>query len=102
MNETQFCILVAVMPVTTIIIVLIGVLRNNNNMNSRLNDMGGRLNDLKELLRAEIAKSRRAAQPEIGSRFLHCTQAAVADHPQGLTDLLHLGRRTPRHGSWPV
>jgi len=50
MNETQFYISVAVMPVTTIIIVLIGVLLNNNSMNNRLND-------LKELLRAEIAKS---------------------------------------------
>jgi len=50
MSETQFYISVAVMPVTTIIIVLIGVLLNNNSMNNRLND-------LKELLRAEIAKS---------------------------------------------
>lgn len=44
------------MPVTTIIIVLIGVLLNNNNMNNRLNDMSARLNDTKDLLRAEIAK----------------------------------------------
>jgi hypothetical protein len=57
MSETQFYISVAVMPVTTIIIVLIGVLLNNNNMNNRLSDVNNRLNDLKELLRAEIAKS---------------------------------------------
>ena len=50
MNTTQFYISVAVMPITTIIIVLIGVLLNNSNMNARIND-------LKDLFRAEIAKT---------------------------------------------
>ena len=82
MNPTQFYISVAVMPVTTIIIVLIGVLWSNtntsnrlsdlsaamnnrfNDMNNRFNDMNNRFNDLhrwidevKESLRAEIAKN---------------------------------------------
>ena len=76
-SETQFYISVAVMPVTTIIIVLIGVLLNNANLNHRLGDfnnrfldfnkrlddfnnrfadMNQRLDDTKELLRAEMAK----------------------------------------------
>ena len=49
MNETQFYISVAVMPLTTIVIVLIGVLLNNSNMNARISD-------LKDLFRAEIGK----------------------------------------------
>jgi hypothetical protein len=78
-TETHFYISVAVMPITTIVIVLIGVLLNNSNMNSRLsdftvqvnnrfNDINARLNemnaslnrridDTKDLLRAEIAKN---------------------------------------------
>jgi len=46
LNETQFYISVAVMPVTTIIIVLIGVLLNNANMNARLGDMNARFGDM--------------------------------------------------------
>ena len=74
MNPTQFYISVAVMPITTIIIVLIGVLLNNSNMNSRFAEVNGRfadlnhrlnemnqhfdarLNDTRELLRTEISK----------------------------------------------
>lgn len=52
MNATQFYISVAVMPVTTIIIVLIGVLLNNANMNARLSDINGRFGDLKDLIQA--------------------------------------------------
>jgi hypothetical protein len=46
MNPTQFYLSVAVMPVTTMIIVLIGVLLNNNTVNNRMND-------LKDLIRAQ-------------------------------------------------
>jgi len=46
LNETQFYISVAVMPVTTIIIVLIGVLLNNANMNARFADMNARFGDM--------------------------------------------------------
>ncbi|HEY6390084.1 MAG TPA: hypothetical protein VIX89_02330 [Bryobacteraceae bacterium] len=59
MNETQFYISVAVVPVTTIIIVMIGVLLNNANMNVRFGDMVGRFadintrfTDLKDLIQA--------------------------------------------------
>jgi hypothetical protein len=46
LNETQFYISVAVMPVTTIIIVLIGVLLNNANLNARFADMNARFGDM--------------------------------------------------------
>ena len=39
MDPTQFYISVGVVPVTTIIIVMIGVVLNNSNMNHRLNDL---------------------------------------------------------------
>ena len=63
MNPTQFYISVAVVPVTTIIIVLIGVVLNNANMNARFADMSthfnarfadmnGRVADLKDLIQA--------------------------------------------------
>jgi len=39
MNPTQSYVSVAVMPVTTMIIVLIGVLLNNNTVNNRINDL---------------------------------------------------------------
>jgi hypothetical protein len=45
MNPTQFYVSVAVVPVTTMIIVLIGVLLNNNTVNNRMND-------LKDLIKA--------------------------------------------------
>jgi hypothetical protein len=48
----QFYMSVAVVPVTTIIIVLIGILVNNNNMNARMSDMNARFNDLKDLIKA--------------------------------------------------
>ena len=47
MNATQFYISVAVMPVTTIIIVLIGVVLNNSRLadvNARLTDMNAQIN----------------------------------------------------------
>ncbi|MBM3775586.1 MAG: hypothetical protein FJW37_10550 [Acidobacteria bacterium] len=56
MNETQFYVSVAVLPITTIVIVLIGVLLNNNNMNSQMKLMDSRISDLKDLFRAEIAR----------------------------------------------
>ena len=63
MNETQFYISVAVMP--TIVIVLLGVLLNNNNMSNRIND-------LRDLLRAEMAKNHSellAKFAELGARL---------------------------------
>ena len=72
MSDTQFYISVAVMPTVTIIIVLIGVLLNNTNMNARLNDlrgdmnlrfedlrneMNGRIGELRDTLRAEMSKN---------------------------------------------
>ncbi len=52
MNPTQFYVSVAVVPVSTMIIVLIGVLLNNNTVNNRISD-------LKDLIRAQgdIVKS---------------------------------------------
>jgi septal ring factor EnvC (AmiA/AmiB activator) len=47
MSDMQFFVSVAVMPVTTIIIVLIGVLLNNSNMNNRINDVMARISDLR-------------------------------------------------------
>ena len=46
MTETQFYIYVTVVPVSTIIIVLIGVLLNNANMNARFGDMNARFGDI--------------------------------------------------------
>ncbi len=61
MSETQFYVSVAVMPTVTVIIVLIGVLLNNTNMNARLNDLRGEMNarfeDLRNALRAEMSKN---------------------------------------------
>ena len=60
------------MPITTIVIVLMGVLLNNNNLNARLSDVNtslnkrmdnmnysinARMDDLRDMLRAEIAKN---------------------------------------------
>ena len=59
MNATQFYISVAVVPVTTIIIVLIGVLLNNANMNARFEDLSGyfntRLGDMSSHFNARFA-----------------------------------------------
>ena len=61
MSETQFYVSVAVMPAVTVIIVLIGVLLNNTNMNARLSDLRGEMNarfeDLRNALRAEMSKN---------------------------------------------
>ena len=61
MSETQFYVSVAVMPTVTIIIVLIGVLLNNTNMNARVSDLRGEMNarfeDLRDALRAEMSKN---------------------------------------------
>ena len=61
MSETQFYVSVAVMPTVTVIIVLIGVLLNNTNMNARLSDLRGEMNarfeDLRNALRAEMSKN---------------------------------------------
>ena len=47
MSDMQFFVSVAVMPVTTIIIVLIGVLLNNSNMNNRINDVMAHIGTLR-------------------------------------------------------
>lgn len=47
MSDMQFFVSVAVMPVTTIIIVLIGVLLNNSNMNNRINDVMAHMRDFR-------------------------------------------------------
>ena len=46
MTATQFFISIVVLPITTVITVLIGVLLNNNNMNHRFSDMAGRFNEI--------------------------------------------------------
>jgi low affinity Fe/Cu permease len=59
-DPIQFYISVAVVPVTTIIIVLIGVLLNNGNMNRRMDDLNRRFDDLRtEVLRLLEAHSAR-------------------------------------------
>ena len=52
MSEIQL-LSVALTTVPTMVVVLIGILINN----SRLNDMQARLNDVKEVLRAEMDKN---------------------------------------------
>ena len=87
MSDTQFYISVAVMPTVTIIIVLIGVLLNNTNMNARLNDLRGdmnlrfedlrnevnaRIGELRDTLRAEMSKNHSemlAKSAELDSRL---------------------------------
>ena len=44
MSEMQFYVSVAVMPTVTIIVVLIGVLLNNNTLNARLSDLRSEMN----------------------------------------------------------
>ena len=65
MSDTQFYISVAVMPTVTIIIVLIGVLLNNTNMNARLNDMNGRFDDLRSDMNARIGELRDTLRAEM-------------------------------------
>ncbi len=69
MSETQFYISVAVMPTVTIIIVLIGVLLNNTNMNARVNDLRGDMNarfeDLRDEMNARIGKLRDTLRAEM-------------------------------------
>ena len=76
MSDTQFYISVAVMPTVTIIIVLIGVLLNNTNMNARLsdmntnmnarlNDMNGRFDDLRSEMNARIGELLDALRAEM-------------------------------------
>jgi len=56
MSEVQFYISVAVMPVTTIVIVLIGVLLSNQRITVLENTFSARLTDQREMLRSEIAR----------------------------------------------
>ena len=69
MSETQFYVSVAVMPTVTIIIVLIGVLLNNTNMNARVNDLRGDMNarveDLRDEMNARIGELRDTLRAEM-------------------------------------
>jgi Tfp pilus assembly protein PilN len=56
MSEVQFYISVAVMPVTTIVIVLIGVLLSNQRITALENTFNAWLTDQREMLRSEIAR----------------------------------------------
>ena len=56
MNPVQFYLAIAVAPVTTIIIVLVGVLLNNQNMNNRMAEVNNRLTDFRQLLTAETQR----------------------------------------------
>ena len=57
MSETQFYVSVAVVPTVTIIIVLIGVLLNNTNMNARFDDLRSDMNARSDDLRSEMHSS---------------------------------------------
>ncbi|MDP2996298.1 MAG: hypothetical protein Q8N47_02345 [Bryobacterales bacterium] len=63
MSDMQFFVSVAVMPITTIIIVLIGVLLNNSNMNNRVNDVMAHIG----ALRAEIDRRFAAIERRLDS-----------------------------------
>jgi hypothetical protein len=76
MSDVQFYVSVAVMPTVTIIVVLIGVLLNNNTLNARLSDLwsemnarfgevNSRLGDVRDTLRAEMSKN----HSEMPSKF---------------------------------
>jgi hypothetical protein len=52
MNPTQFYVSVAVMPVTTMIIVLIGVLLNNSTVNNRINDLKDLIKSQRDVIKA--------------------------------------------------
>lgn len=56
MNPVQFYLAIAVAPVTTVIIVLVGVLLNNQNMNNRMAEVNNRLTDFRQLLTAETQR----------------------------------------------
>ena len=58
MSETQFYVSVAVMPTVTVIVVLIGVLLNNTNMNARLSDVNSRFDDLRNEMSARLGELR--------------------------------------------
>ncbi len=71
MSETQFYVSVAVVPTVTIIIVLIGVLLNNSNMNGRFADLNGRFDDMNgrfDDLRSEMNAGSGALRSEMNAR----------------------------------
>ena len=73
MSETQFYVSVAVAPTVTIIIVLIGVLLNNTNMNARFGDMSARFDDLRSEMNArfeDIRETLRAGMAKNHSELL--------------------------------
>ena len=89
MSETQFYVSVAVMPTVTIIIVLIGVLLNNTNMNARLNDLRGDMNlrfeDLRNEMNARIGELRDTLRAEMSK-----------NHSEMLTKFAELDSRLSR------
>ena len=89
MSETQFYVSVAVMPTVTVIIVLIGVLLNNTNMNARLNDLRGDINlrfeDLRNEMNARIGELRDTLRAEMSK-----------NHSEMLTKFAELDSRLSR------
>ena len=89
MSETQFYVSVAVMPTVTVIIVLIGVLLNNTNMNARLNDLRGDMNlrfeDLRNEMNARIGELRDTLRAEMSK-----------NHSEMLTKFAELDSRLSR------
>ena len=85
MSETQFYASVAVMPTVTIIIVLIGVLLNNTNMNARLSDTNSRFDDLRNEMNARIGELRDTLRAEMSK-----------NHSEMLTKFAELDGRLSR------
>ena len=89
MSETQFYVSVAVMPTVTVIIVLIGVLLNNTNMNARLHDLRGDMNlrfeDLRNEMNARIGELRDTLRAEMSK-----------NHSEMLTKFAELDSRLSR------
>ena len=54
MNETLFYIAVSVGPMSTLIVVMVGVLLNNSRLASVEANLSKRIDDMRDLLRAEI------------------------------------------------
>lgn len=107
MSETQFYVSVAVAPTVTIIIVLIGVLLNNTNMNARFGDMNGRFDDLRSeikaglgALRSEMKASSDDLRSEMNARFEDIRETLRAgmakNHSELLLKFAELDRRLSR------
>ena len=107
MSETQFYVSVAIVPTVTIIIVLIGVLLNNSNMNGRFDDMNGRFDDLRSemnagsgALRSEMNARSNDLRSEMNARFEDIRETLRAEmaknHSEMLLKFAELDRRLSR------